>query len=151
MCFKVKVFARGRLLSSSSRNGKFYFKYHYQSSNTRAPTADIPSSRIVATRIRDSSTLLPLINFTLLCIMQYIVRGGRDLFHLLPEAFKGIKQIGVIGWGSQVRKQRKNWRNAGVNNVAAVALRCRLLELYRSQAFLGKRSRLLQPWPGEVA
>lgn len=30
------------------------------------------------------------------------MRGGRDLFHLLPEAFKGIKQIGVIGWGSQV-------------------------------------------------
>ncbi|RVW18865.1 Ketol-acid reductoisomerase, chloroplastic [Vitis vinifera] len=29
-------------------------------------------------------------------------RGGRDLFHLLPDAFKGIKQIGVIGWGSQV-------------------------------------------------
>lgn len=34
--------------------------------------------------------------------LQYIVRGGRDLFHLLPDAFKGIKQIGVIGWGSQV-------------------------------------------------
>jgi ketol-acid reductoisomerase len=35
--------------------------------------------------------------------LQYIVRGGRDLFHLLPKAFKGIKKIGVIGWGSQVR------------------------------------------------
>ena len=34
--------------------------------------------------------------------LQYIVKGGRDLFHLLPDAFKGIKQIGVIGWGSQV-------------------------------------------------
>lgn len=34
--------------------------------------------------------------------MQYIVKGGRDLFPLLPAAFKGIKQIGVIGWGSQV-------------------------------------------------
>ena len=33
---------------------------------------------------------------------QYIVRGGRNLFPLLPDAFKGIKQIGVIGWGSQV-------------------------------------------------
>ncbi|CAK7323644.1 unnamed protein product [Dovyalis caffra] len=31
----------------------------------------------------------------------YIVRGGRDLFPLLRDAFKGIKQIGVIGWGSQ--------------------------------------------------
>lgn len=34
--------------------------------------------------------------------MQFIVRGGRNLFTLLPDAFKGIKQIGVIGWGSQV-------------------------------------------------
>ncbi len=35
-------------------------------------------------------------------VFQYIVRGGRDLFPLLPKAFKGIKKIGVIGWGSQV-------------------------------------------------
>lgn len=40
--------------------------------------------------------------FFFVAILQYIVRGGRDLFHLLPDAFKGIKQIGVIGWGSQV-------------------------------------------------
>ncbi|XP_022857176.1 ketol-acid reductoisomerase, chloroplastic-like [Olea europaea var. sylvestris] len=33
---------------------------------------------------------------------EYIVRGGRNLFKLLPDAFKGIKHIGVIGWGSQV-------------------------------------------------
>ncbi|KAG2722791.1 hypothetical protein I3760_02G142100 [Carya illinoinensis] len=33
---------------------------------------------------------------------EYIVKGGRDLFPLLPDAFKGIKQIGVIGWGSQI-------------------------------------------------
>ncbi|KAG8069306.1 hypothetical protein GUJ93_ZPchr0005g14856 [Zizania palustris] len=32
---------------------------------------------------------------------EYIVRGGRNLFPLLPEAFKGIKQIGVVGWGPQ--------------------------------------------------
>ena len=46
------------------------------------------------------------VNFFLfvVCVnsLQYIVKGGRDLFHLLPDAFKGIKQIGVIGWGSQV-------------------------------------------------
>ncbi|CAL9751086.1 unnamed protein product [Musa acuminata subsp. burmannicoides] len=36
---------------------------------------------------------------------EYIVRGGRDLFHLLPDAFKGIKQIGVIGWGSQMQRR----------------------------------------------
>ena len=32
---------------------------------------------------------------------EYIVRGGRNLFPLLPKAFDGIKQIGVIGWSSQ--------------------------------------------------
>ncbi|CAK7323650.1 unnamed protein product [Dovyalis caffra] len=32
---------------------------------------------------------------------EYIVRGGRDLFPFLRDAFKGIKQIGVIGWSSQ--------------------------------------------------
>jgi len=32
---------------------------------------------------------------------EQIVRGGRDLFHKLPEALKDIGQIGVIGWGSQ--------------------------------------------------
>ena len=31
---------------------------------------------------------------------EYIVRGGRDLFPLLPQAFEGVSQIGVIGWGS---------------------------------------------------
>lgn len=40
-------------------------------------------------------------NFYFLWV-QYIVRGGRELFDLLPDAFNGIKQIGVIGWGSQV-------------------------------------------------
>ena len=64
-----------------------------------------------------SRTLLPLFCFTgvgfsldndlmgvlVVLFLQYIVRGGRNLFPLLPEAFKGIKKIGVIGWGSQAR------------------------------------------------
>ncbi|KAL3509163.1 hypothetical protein ACH5RR_028564 [Cinchona calisaya] len=33
---------------------------------------------------------------------QSIVRERSDLFKFLPDAFKGIKQIGVIGWGSQI-------------------------------------------------
>ncbi|KAJ9563495.1 hypothetical protein OSB04_008655 [Centaurea solstitialis] len=43
---------------------------------------------------------------------EYIVRGGRDLFDLLPDAFKGIKQIGVIGWGSQGPAQAQNLRDS---------------------------------------
>src|SRR5258708_33876112 len=32
---------------------------------------------------------------------ETIVAGGRHLFPLLPKAFDGVKQIGVIGWSSQ--------------------------------------------------
>ena len=43
---------------------------------------------------------------------EMIVRGGRDKFHLLPKAFDGIKQIGVIGWGSQGPAQAQNLRDS---------------------------------------
>ncbi len=43
---------------------------------------------------------------------EYIVRGGRDRFHLLPRAFDGIRQIGVIGWGSQGPAQAQNLRDS---------------------------------------
>ncbi|KAL6553803.1 hypothetical protein OROMI_019476 [Orobanche minor] len=43
---------------------------------------------------------------------EYIVRGGRNLFKLLPDALKGIKQIGVIGWGSQGPAQAQNIRDS---------------------------------------
>ena len=31
---------------------------------------------------------------------EAIVRGGRHLLPLLPQALEGVSQIGVIGWGS---------------------------------------------------
>ncbi|KAK9181596.1 hypothetical protein WN944_024734 [Citrus x changshan-huyou] len=43
---------------------------------------------------------------------EFIVRGGRDLFKLLPDAFNGINQIGVIGWGSQGPAQAQNLRDS---------------------------------------
>lgn len=43
---------------------------------------------------------------------EFIYRGGRDKFKLLPEAWKGIKQIGVIGWGSQAPAQAQNIRES---------------------------------------
>ncbi|XP_060211425.1 ketol-acid reductoisomerase, chloroplastic-like [Lycium barbarum] len=43
---------------------------------------------------------------------EYIVKGGRDLLKLLPDAFKGIKQIGIIGWGSQGPAQAQNLRDS---------------------------------------
>ncbi len=43
---------------------------------------------------------------------ETIVRGGRDKFGLLPQAFSGIQQIGVIGWGSQGPAQAQNLRDS---------------------------------------
>jgi ketol-acid reductoisomerase len=43
---------------------------------------------------------------------EMIVRGGRDKFPLLARAFDGIKQIGVIGWGSQGPAQAQNLRDS---------------------------------------
>ena len=45
---------------------------------------------------------------TLADTKETIVKGGRDLFPLLPKAFEGIKSIGVIGWGSQAPAQAQN-------------------------------------------
>src|SRR5262245_27037481 len=43
---------------------------------------------------------------------ETIVAGGRHLFPLLPKAFAGVKQIGVIGWGSQGPAQAQNLRES---------------------------------------
>src|SRR5688500_19056901 len=56
---------------------------------------------------------------------ELIVKGGRNLFPLLPKAFDGIQQIGVIGWGSQGRAQAQNIKEslAGTNIRVKVGLR----------------------------
>src|SRR6266571_15699 len=43
---------------------------------------------------------------------EEIVKGGRHLFELLPQAFEGVKQVGVIGWGSQGPAQAQNLRES---------------------------------------
>lgn len=56
---------------------------------------------------------------------EWIVRGGRHLFARLPEALKGIRQIGVIGWSSQAPAQAQNFREslAGSDIKVKVGLR----------------------------
>ena len=56
---------------------------------------------------------------------EFVVRGGRDLFASLPEAFEGIRQIGVIGWSSQGPAQAQNLRDslAGTAIIVKVGLR----------------------------
>src|SRR5882672_7333804 len=43
---------------------------------------------------------------------EQIIKGGRHLFPLLPKALAGVKQIGVIGWGSQGPAQSQNLRDS---------------------------------------
>lgn len=43
---------------------------------------------------------------------ETVLPGGRHLFPLLPKAFEGVKQIGVIGWGSQGPAQAQNLRDS---------------------------------------
>ncbi|GAA0603360.1 ketol-acid reductoisomerase [Kribbella sandramycini] len=56
---------------------------------------------------------------------ETILRGGRDLFPLLPAALHGIRTIGVLGWGPQGRAQALNLRDslAGTGIKVAVGLR----------------------------
>lgn len=58
---------------------------------------------------------------------EFIVRGGRDVFSGLPAAFKNVKKVGVIGWGSQGPAQAQNLRDsfqaAGVDTVVTIGLR----------------------------
>ena len=56
---------------------------------------------------------------------EQIVKGGRHLFPLLAKAFAGVKQIGVIGWGSQGPAQAQNLRDslAGTGIKVKIGLR----------------------------
>ena len=59
---------------------------------------------------------------TLADTREMIVRGGRDRFPLLAQAFEGIKQIGVIGWGSQGPAQAQNLRDSLENTEIKVKI-----------------------------
>lgn len=43
---------------------------------------------------------------------EAVVRGGRHLLPLLPQALAGVHQIGVIGWGPQGAAQAQNLRDS---------------------------------------
>jgi ketol-acid reductoisomerase len=45
-------------------------------------------------------------------VEESFLRGGRNLFPLLPKALAGISQIGIIGWGSQGPAQAQNLRES---------------------------------------
>ena len=63
-------------------------------------------------KIQIESKVFPVDTIKLAGTTEEVVRGGRDKFALLPKAFAGIKQIGVIGWGSQGPAQAQNLRDS---------------------------------------
>lgn len=44
--------------------------------------------------------------------VESVLPGGRHLFSRLPQALAGVRQIGVIGWGSQGPAQAQNLRDS---------------------------------------
>jgi len=52
-----------------------------------------------------------------------LVKGGRNLYPLLPKAFKNIKKIGVVGWGSQGPAQAMNLRDSIADSGADVSMK----------------------------
>ncbi len=71
------------------------------------------------------SKIFPVETIELDGVEETYLRGGRHLFGLLPKALAGIKQIGVIGWGSQGPAQAQNLREslAGTAIKVVVGLR----------------------------
>ncbi|MFO7760735.1 MAG: ketol-acid reductoisomerase [Desulfobia sp.] len=63
-------------------------------------------------RTNFSSNVFKTKNIKLADTEETIVKGGRDLLPLLPKALEGVKQIGVIGWGSQGPAQAQNFRDS---------------------------------------
>src|SRR5439155_26918903 len=72
-----------------------------------------------------SSQVFPVETIELGGQQEQIVKGGRHLFPLLSQAFAGVRQIGVIGWGSQGPAQAQNLRDslAGTDIKVKVGLR----------------------------
>jgi len=71
------------------------------------------------------SRIFPVETIELDGVQESFLRGGRHLFKLLPAALAGVKQIGVIGWGSQGPAQAQNLRESleGTGIRVAVGLR----------------------------
>lgn len=107
----------GFLSSSSStlkplRASAFGTRGNGAGSALSAQMVSAPSINLPATTLDFDSSVFKKEKINLAGHEEYIVRGGRNLFPLLADAFKGVKQIGVIGWGSQGPAQAQNLRDS---------------------------------------
>ena len=58
-----------------------------------------------------SSSVFQSESITINDITENIWIGGEKNYHLINNAFEGIDQIGIIGWGGQAKSQAKNLRD----------------------------------------
>jgi ketol-acid reductoisomerase len=77
-----------------------------------APGAVAPRAVSSSSLNAFSSTVFEVRDVDFVETKEQIVEGGRDLFPLLPKAFEGVKEVGVIGWGSQAPAQAQNLRDS---------------------------------------
>lgn len=71
------------------------------------------------------SEIFPTEQIDLAGTTETVVRGSRALFPLLPQALRGVEEIGVLGWGTQGAAQAMNLRDslAGTGIRVSVGLR----------------------------
>ena len=55
-----------------------------------------------------NSSIFEIEKLTLNNKTENIIKGGHHKLHLIESGFQGIKQIGIIGWGSQAPSQYQN-------------------------------------------
>jgi ketol-acid reductoisomerase len=93
----------------------------------RQPSHTLVLYLSLLTYLRFSTKVFKTQNVNFADTEETIVKGGRDLFPLLPKAFEGIKKIGVIGWGSQAPAQGQNLRDTlkeiGSDTTVTIGLR----------------------------
>jgi ketol-acid reductoisomerase len=68
------------------------------------------------------SSVFEMLEVDLAGSSEVVLVGGRHLFARLPDAFPGVRRIGVIGWGPQGRAQALNLRDSLTGSGIAVTV-----------------------------
>uniref|UniRef100_A0A7S0ITK0 Acetohydroxy-acid reductoisomerase n=1 Tax=Calcidiscus leptoporus TaxID=127549 RepID=A0A7S0ITK0_9EUKA len=79
-----------------------------------AARPSIVAARPLASKagLRFSSEIYAIDEISMHDSSEQVVKGGRHLFPTLPAALRDVKQIGVLGWGSQGPAQAQNLRES---------------------------------------
>jgi len=97
---------------SSAKVGRMFAKAPAAFSKTARFNAKKMSKAVKASAVVFETSIFEKEAVNMAGEEEFIVRGGRDKFDKLGEALKGIKTVGVIGWGSQGPAQAQNFRDS---------------------------------------